>query len=320
MSPFLWRRAYYSAPGRQQRLRQPVISVGNISMGGRGKTPIVAEVARRLVAAGERPAILSRGYGRRVTADGVVVVSDGARVLADLDRAGDEPLLLAHSVPGAIVVVNDSRQLAGALAERSLGATVHLLDDGFQHLQLARDLDLVSIAPEDLRDRPAPFGRLREPVAALADADALVIDGEPPAAGGPAATPMFTLRRTLGTPVPIEADRFGPIAAGTAVSSVAGIARPERFRDALVAAGWTVAAQTTFGDHHRYRAADVDRIGSAARAAGAGVVLTTEKDAMRLRPFRPLPIAIYSVPLVVDLLPAAEFDRWLSAGLEASRS
>jgi tetraacyldisaccharide 4'-kinase len=209
--------------------------------------------------------------------------------------------------------------LSGALGERSLGATVHVLDDGFQHQQLARDLDLVSIAPEDLRDRPAPFGRLREPVAALGDADAIVIDGEPPVAGWPDSTPMFTLRRSLGAPVPIEPDRFGPIRPG-AIAAVAGIARPARFRDALVAAGWTVAIETAFGDHHRYTAADVDRIAAGARAAGVAAVLTTEKDAMRLRPFRPLPMAVYAVPLVVDLLPAAEFHVWLSTGLEACRS
>ncbi len=103
-------------------------------MGGRGKTPVVAYVARLLVEAGERPAILSRGYGRRRQEDGVVVVSDGRHLLADLDRSGDEPLMLARTVPGAAVLVCERRALAGALAERRFGATVHVLDDGFQHV------------------------------------------------------------------------------------------------------------------------------------------------------------------------------------------
>ena len=128
----------------------PVVSVGNIAMGGRGKTPLVALVAGLLVAAGERPAILSRGYGRRIREDGVVIVSDGTHVSADLDRSGDEPLMLARAVPGAAVLVCDQRAIAAALAERVLGATVHVLDDGFQHRSMRRDLDIVAMAPQDL--------------------------------------------------------------------------------------------------------------------------------------------------------------------------
>ncbi len=137
-------------------------------MGGRGKTPLAALVARLLVAAGERPAILSRGYGRRTREDGVVIVSDGTHMLADLDRSGDEPLMLARAVPGAAVLVCEQRAIAAALARRVLGATVLVLDDGFQHRSMRRDLDLVVVAPEDLRGRRAPFGRLRESPVRLA--------------------------------------------------------------------------------------------------------------------------------------------------------
>ena len=153
MSPNLWKT------GPSPHLwKSPVISVGNLAMGGRGKTPVVAHLARLLLDAGERPAILSRGYGRRRPEDGVVIVSDGTHLCADLDRSGDEPLMLARAIRGAAVLVCDVRALARTLAERALGATVHVLDDGFQHRQLGRDVDIVIIAPEDLQ-RPPPAVR-----------------------------------------------------------------------------------------------------------------------------------------------------------------
>src|SRR6185369_10264773 len=123
---------------------------------------------------GERPSILSRGYGRAKPADGVVVVSDGSHLLTDVAHAGDEPYMLARAVPGAVVVVNPSRYLAGRVAEARFGCTVHLLDDGFQHLALMREVDLLVAPPADfLHTRPLPFGRFREPLDADAAADAL---------------------------------------------------------------------------------------------------------------------------------------------------
>src|SRR5262249_53672063 len=150
----------------------PRISVGNLAMGGRGKTPAVVHLAKLLLEAGEKPAVVTRGYGRQRREDGAVVVSDGQHRLADLDRSGDEPLMIARAVPGAAVVVCEQRSVAATLAERVLGATVTLLDDGFQHRAIERDVDLVIVAPVDLEDRPLPLGRLRESVAALRRADA----------------------------------------------------------------------------------------------------------------------------------------------------
>ena len=167
-----WRRAWYARdPSRRRRLTRPVVSVGNLRVGGSGKTPIVEYIARLLVEQGERPAVLTRGYGRRVARDGVTVVSDGTRVIADLDEAGDEPLMLARALPGVPVLVGADRYLSGLLAERRLDATVHLLDDGFQHLELARDVDLLLLAEEDLQDQPMPGGRLRERLEAATAAD-----------------------------------------------------------------------------------------------------------------------------------------------------
>ena len=308
-----WRRLWYARPDRQRHLVRPVISVGNLSLGGRGKTPVVAHLARLLVDAGERPAILTRGYARSRPEDGVVVVSDGTHLLADVDRGGDEPLMLARAVPGASVLVCDDRALAGALAERAFGATVHLLDDGFQHLQLARDLDIVIITAADLADRPVPMGRLRESVAALAHADAVLVDGDVEAVATTA--PVFALHRTLGAPVPLEPERpwrdhRGPVVA------VAGIAQPDRFSRSLVADGWTVVETLGFGDHHPYTAADLARISEVAARASARVV-TTEKDAMRLLPWRPLPVAMAAVPLTVTIDPAEAFRAWFFDRLHA---
>ena len=158
------RERYAARPDLRQRLRNPVVSIGNLALGGRGKTPMTAYVVRTLLDMGERPAVLSRGYGRRDGSEGVVVVRDPDGIRADLPRAGDEPLMLARQLPGACVLSCPDRYLAGRLAEHHLGATVHVLDDGFQHLQLDRDVDLLIVARDDLaRSATLPAGRLREP-------------------------------------------------------------------------------------------------------------------------------------------------------------
>ncbi len=327
-SPFALRRRWYSAAGRQHHLRQPVISVGNLSFGGRGKTPLTAHLAAILAEAGERPAILTRGYARRQPDDGVVVVSDGTHLLADVDRAGDEPLMLARGLPGTCVLVSEHRALAGALAERLLGATVHLLDDGFQHLTLARDIDIVVVTAGDFKDRPMPFGRLREPIDTLACADAIVTAEEsaddgtslqaPPLQGDLAAGRFFTLHRQLGAPVPVDTDRAWTAPDGRVVA-FAGIAEPARFSQALSANGWAVVDFLNFGDHHRYSLSDLSRIAMAAARAQAPV-LTTAKDAMRLLPMRPLPASVAYVPLGVAVQPEAEFRSWLFDRLREARS
>ena len=134
-----WRRRWYARePARVRRLARPVVSVGNLSVGGSGKTPVVAHLARVLQQAGERPAILTRGYGRRRPSEGVTIVSDGTRVRAGLDVSGDEPLMLAEMLTDVPVLVGADRFLSGQLAEQELGATVHLLDDGFQRSEERR--------------------------------------------------------------------------------------------------------------------------------------------------------------------------------------
>src|SRR5687768_14277849 len=163
----MWRRAWYARhPEARRRLSSPVISVGNLAVGGSGKTPVVAMLARWLVSRGERPAILTRGYGRRHAADGVLVVSDRDRVIEPVARSGDEPQMLARALAGVPVLVSSNRYLAGRLAEGRFDCTVHLLDDGFQHFALERDVDLLLVSRDDLDDTVLPGGRLREPLEA----------------------------------------------------------------------------------------------------------------------------------------------------------
>jgi len=313
------RRWVEQHPERRQHLSRPVISVGNLSMGGTGKSPVVAAIAQWLLDHGERPAILSRGYGRADAADGVVVVSDGTRVLAGVDRSGDEPQMLARQVPGAVVCVSPDRHLAGVLAERQLGCTVHILDDGFQHLQLARELDvLVTTLGEIPQGRVIPMGRLREPMDAAARAQVLVVTG---ATAGAASTEAWALgisqscgaSRTLGRPVRTGISDPGSRPALSAVEgipesgkvlAVAGIANPVRFFDALRDAGWQVADHVTFADHHRYTSADVARIAGRLQQSGAGAVFTTDKDAVRFELLGALPFPLYRVPLAVTFEPA----------------
>jgi tetraacyldisaccharide 4'-kinase len=287
------RRRMERQPQRQRRLSKPVISIGNLSTGGTGKSPVVAALAEWLIGVGQTPSILSRGYARADAADGVVVVSDGDAIRAGLDQSGDEPLMLARRVPGAIVCVSPDRYLAGVLAERQLGATVHLLDDGFQHLELARDLDiLVTTMGEIPNGRVIPNGRLREPIDAAARAQMLVVSD---ATAGAAASEAWTLGisqscgavRTLGAPIAIgdQGSGIGDQGSGIGdqgVLAVAGIANPDPFVSALKNAGWNVVDAMVFGDHHRYSRSDVAAIAARLASSGAAAVFTTDKDAVRL--------------------------------------
>ena len=317
-----WRRGWYGHhPERQHRLARPVVSVGNLRVGGAGKTPIVAHLARLLISHGERPAILTRGYGRRIAAAGVTVVSDGIRVLAGIDAAGDEPLMLALAVPGAIVAVGADRFLSGCLAERRLGATVHILDDGFQHFGLARDVDLLVTGEDDLNDLPLPAGRLREGLAAARHADAAIVDaGYLPAAErvGRAlgVAQVFRGTRALGPPRMVLSHDTVVVPENSRVFATAGIARPERFFSDVVAAGWQVVGTMPFRDHHRFTARDVDRIAGAAKSSAASIILTTDKDAVRWAAcdLEDLPIA--AVPLTATIEPVDAFSKWLFERLE----
>jgi tetraacyldisaccharide 4'-kinase len=319
----LRRRWYARHPARRRCLERPVISVGNLSTGGAGKTPIVAHVAALLVARGERPAVLSRGYGRTSPSSGVTIVSDGSAVLAPLERAGDEPLMLARALPAVRVVVAADRYEAGRVAERTLGATIHVLDDGFQHLGLERDVDLLIASERDLSDQVLPAGRLREPLAAAASADALLVDTSGPAGADRVKEALgvgtaFYIQRTIGRPHSLSSGDSAPISTGDVILAVAGIARPDRFFADLEAAGLPARAKLVFRDHHPYTDADIVRIVRAARDASATIVLTTEKDAVRLSGRRLGDLRLAVVPLTATIQPASFVD-WLLGRIQRTR-
>jgi tetraacyldisaccharide 4'-kinase len=299
------RRGWYERrPAARRHLARPVISIGNLSVGGTGKTPLVAAIAQWLVDQGERPALLSRGYARRNRTAEPAVVADGHQVRLDVYAAGDEPLMLARAVPGAVVVVGADRHASGRHAESQLGATVHVLDDGFQHVQLDRDLDIVVTPAASLaHDHVLPKGRLREPLGALARASILVVVGaDDRAAAAEAArygvaTGLGAVRR-LGAPVAVHGGVPPP---GARVVALAGLGQPEQFFGGLRQAGWDVAATRVFPDHHWFTPADLADAARAVAAGGAWGVITTDKDAVRLEPLGPLPCAVARVPLSLDL-------------------
>jgi tetraacyldisaccharide 4'-kinase len=320
-----WRRRWYLRhPLRRHRLSRPVISVGSLRVGGSGKTPVVGHLARILIESGERPAVLTRGYARQTARDGVTVVADGVAVRAHVDEAGDEPLMLAHAVPGMIVTVCADRHLAGLLAER-LGATVHLLDDGFQHLALERDADLLLASEDDLTDAPLPSGRLREDVSAAASADAALVTAGYDTAAQRVARALgidtaFRVTRSIAAPHMVAGEKASVVVpAGSRVFVVSGIARPERFTADIAAAGWHIAGAIAFRDHHRFTNADIRRIEREARAASSAIVLTTDKDAVRLAACELGDLPIASVPLTTGVEPDAQFREWLLERIAVAR-
>jgi tetraacyldisaccharide 4'-kinase len=254
-----------------QRLAWPVISVGNLSVGGAGKTPLVICLARLLAGAGLHPDVLSRGYGRS-SQQVERVDSAGSAV-----RFGDEPLLIARTA-GVPVYVAARRYEAGQLAERESPVPgIHLLDDGFQHRQLARNLDIVVMHPSDLKQRLLPAGRLREPLASLRRADVLVLRHEDAElesllrAYVRRECSVWRVRRTLALSSPVE----------RAIAFCA-IARPGEFFRDLGAAGAGVAERVPFRDHHCYTEADINRLAELGRRTRCDAFVTTAKDEVKL--------------------------------------
>lgn len=272
-------RAYDRMPFKAQNLQRPVLSVGSLSAGGAGKTPFVIALARALEREGMACDVLSRGYGRTVQT-AVRVTADGSA-----DSFGDEPLLIARAlhVP---VYVSPRRLDAGRLAEADItnAATVHLVDDGFQHRQLARSIDIVLVTAQDVRDTLLPAGDLREPLSSLRRADVLVVRDEERTAvqhgvtsvfAGLKQPPLWTIQRRFVLPDTHVSPR--PLA-------FCGIARPDGFRAALQQHGISPAGFVALRDHQRYDPQTIQRLLDAARQSGATGFVTTAKDAVKLLP------------------------------------
>jgi tetraacyldisaccharide 4'-kinase len=268
-----------------RRLQRPVVSIGNLSVGGSGKTPFVIMLGELLQARGITFDVLSRGYGR--TTKGVAVV-DPSGLPAQF---GDEPLLMARrlKVP---VIVGEDRYAAGCEAERRFPSRLHLLDDGFQHRALARDFDIVLVTPEDAVDRLLPAGRLREPLSSLRRADAVVLTlGAPPENFPLDGKQVWRLRRgILARDVPPHPVAF------------CGIARPKAFFLQLRLSGIAVAAEAIFRDHHAYNEQDIRDLMQLREENHAEGYLTTEKDAINLGGYfsalQPLAVVTIKMELV----------------------
>jgi tetraacyldisaccharide 4'-kinase len=307
---------------RARRLPRTVVSVGNLHWGGAGKTPLVAAIAGHLRDRGLAVCILSRGYASQ--GRGVRVVSSGEGPLLGPVLAGDEPVLLAGELPGVAVVVGPDRHQAGLHALRHLvpAPDLFLLDDGFSHLQLHRDLDLLVFPAANPfgGGRLLPLGRLREPLAAVTRAHAAVLTGVPELdhLGAELAAALrshgFTgsgfASRTLAGPARLTDG--SPLAVGTRVLLVAGVARPDGFVASARSLGFEVVGELHFPDHHRYPSASLARIAGAWRTRGAAAVLTTSKDRVKLLGRLNVPLA--ELPIRAEPEPA--FWIWLDGEME----
>jgi tetraacyldisaccharide 4'-kinase len=268
------------------RLRAPVVSVGNISVGGTGKTPFIIYLGQQLQQRGIKFDVLSRGYGRSTKGVRVVDPAGSAR------EYGDEPLLIARTL-GVPAIVGESRYHAGLVAEQKFGSQLHLLDDGFQHRQLHRDLDVVLLHEDDLEDKLLPAGRLREPISSIGRADVVVVGGAVPRDNlcvreGPM-PPLLQMTRTMNVQ---------PHLAGSVVA-FCGIARPHGFFAGLRSAGVNVVAERAFRDHHAYTLDDIQELQKLSVESGVAGFITTEKDQINLgalaEQLRPLMIAKLSL-------------------------
>ncbi len=263
----------------QTRVAARVLSVGNLTVGGTGKTPAALWLAQTLARRGRRVGIVARGYRKR--RPGVVVVGTSGTPLVSAEDGGDEAVMLARRFAGP-VVTGERRVEAAAEACARFGLDTLVLDDGFQHRALARDADLVLLADDHAARRLLPAGSRREPFAALARARAVLAvgDHEPSWPPGTALPPRFRGRLVATALVGGAWDEAGVgCLDGARVVAVAGVARPDRFAATLEGCGAHVVDRLMFPDHHDYSAGDVASI---VRAARTGALVTTEKDLVKL--------------------------------------
>ncbi|MCY3971051.1 MAG: tetraacyldisaccharide 4'-kinase [Acidobacteria bacterium] len=310
------RRRYWAT--RSESLARPVVSIGNLHWGGSGKTPTVIAAARGLQAGGRRVAVLSRGYRRRGRTPLLVSLGDG--VLATVKEAGDEPVMIAEQAPGVVVTVGADRRAAAALTlDREPGIDVFLLDDGFSHLRVRRDVEVLTFPADDPFGGGLllPGGRLREPLGTARLADAAVITGleagaEPPADFEP------TLRRHGFAGRVFTSTLEAELAGGPPPDRpllVTGVARPERVARTAAAAGLECVHHLRFPDHHGYPPRSLRAIEAACVRHRCKAVVTTSKDAVKLRERLPggaPPMLVLRVEARIDV----GFRSWLAGRLD----
>jgi len=316
----------------KQRVAVPLISVGNLTMGGTGKTPLVEWVAEQLAAANRRVCILTRGYGRQHPKQRVVV-SKGAGVLSDAEQAGDEAFLLAESLKGRVAVISDADRGSAALwAIKNLASDVFVLDDGFQNLGLARNLDIVTIdATNPWGNRCLlPAGILREPRGELARADCVVLtrvdesqairELEREVTELSKGRPVFHSRMKIRglRAVNAEENVLAAEIKELTVAAFCGIGNPESFFAQLRRAGYKLGSSEIFRDHHFYTQADIDGLVRRASAAGARVILTTAKDEVKLRSLR-FDLPCYAVEIGIEIEEENQFRSLIVKALSEAR-
>lgn len=312
---------YHSGALRSYKIEAPVISVGNITTGGSGKTPLVEWLARSVAREGRRPCVLTRGYGR-VNPQRRVVVSDGENILADAREGGDEPYLLAEKLIGTASVISDRDRVAAARwALKNLRSDLFILDDGFQHLRIKRDLDIVTLDAMnpfggDGNGRLLPRGRLREPIASLARADCIIITRADMIADADALratvrelsgvrTILLARSRTTAVhPLSSSEKERAPNANDSLPQPIAAfcaLGNPQAFFAHLARSDYHLSHTRSFRDHHVYTQEDADALAREAARNGARMLVTTAKDAVKLRALR------FALPCYVIEI-AVEFD------------
>ncbi|HEX3251087.1 MAG TPA: tetraacyldisaccharide 4'-kinase [Pyrinomonadaceae bacterium] len=298
------------------KLDRPVISIGNITTGGTGKTPLVEWVAKTVASQGKKVCILTRGYGRK-DPHLQVIVSDGYGVLASPTEAGDEPYLLATRLTGQAAVISSADRIAaGEEAIKDFGTECFVLDDGFQHLRLARDLNIVAIDATNPwgGGRLLPYGRLRENPEGLGRADCVVItrceqvddvdELETEIARLIADRPIFRSQMRPAHVVSLK-NSSETLAAPATIAAFCAVGNPGSFFENLRQMGFDIALQRSFPDHHVYTQGEIDAL---VKDAGASVLVTTAKDAVKLRTLS-FSAPCYVMEIEIEIDDAEEFTR-----------
>ncbi len=317
----LRRKLYQHGVLRHSNLPCKVISIGNITLGGTGKTPLVISVAALLSDKKRRAVVVSRGYGRKDESK-ILIVSDGQTVLADTVTGGDEPVLIGSKLSGVPVVVGSNRSEAARYAIQRFHPDVIILDDGFQHLRLNRDIDIVLVDATDPfgNERLFPAGILREPVAFLQRTHAVVITR------ADASSSVDELRARIHQATqariytsyqrPVDlidcvTGDLKPLSAlrGTRVLACSGIARPESFPALLRSLGAVIASECIYPDHHQYTKTDLAAVFKNAADERVNMVITTEKDAVRMRALKP--DGIWALRIELAIVEQQEWETFL---------
>lgn len=310
------------------RLSCPVISVGNITAGGTGKTPCVIWLAKMLQRRGYQPAVISRGYGGK-NVKPVNVVSDGKNILLGAEEAGDEPMLIALSLPGIPVVTGAKRAFTGRLAFEQFGANVLICDDAFQHRQIIRDVDIVLLDAERPlgNEHLLPRGELREPVEGLHRAGCILLTraqsttpvyADVARIAGASGIPIFRAAHRFKEMIREDKNRLLPGALqGKKVCAFCGIAKPASFKKLLLDTGARILSFMDFPDHYIYNSGDLEAIQKHFSAQNADYWMTTEKDAMRLEGHPDFLKMIWTLRMEMEIQPSTpSFEDFILSRLE----